>query len=201
MDDDLPKEGELLDISKKKSNGIGSHNIQNVVQDTKETKIPVGLLSILIIVVAAVLIMKGDISSNVDPEKVAIYKDNNLSIFSSMKSQLPYLLRVECEGQDPNKADCVHFVGTFRPSATNPLYQTTMDTTDKVPGASVADIEVVKSNVKVLSDNKRTTLGSRELFTFLIDSVTVPKVGEEYHTKIKCTEKGVDDVVCDTIRQ
>jgi sporulation protein YlmC with PRC-barrel domain len=75
-----------------------------------------------------------------------------------------------------------------------------MGTIDKAPGVSDADLELIKSHVKVLADSKRTIMASREPLTFLIDSITVQKVGEDILVKIQCTESGVDIVICEPVK-
>ncbi len=200
MDDDLPKEGELLDISKKRVHSVDTSGPQNL-QTTSSTKLPVGLLIVLVLLALVAFFAKGGLgTSHVDKDKAILYKQATQSVIGTMKSQFPYLENVGCEGSDPDKDDCVHFVGRFRPIVDSPTYLSSMGTIDKAPGVSDQDIELIKGHIKVLADSKRTIISSRELLTFLIDSVTIPKVGEPYSVKIKCTESGVDAVICETIR-
>ncbi len=198
MDEDLPKEGELLDISKKRTSAV-SQNPTSILEEKKPAKIPVGMIVVLVVVAVAFFGIKNFSGGNVDPQKVIAYRQNTQSVFDTMKSQLPYLVNVKCEGGDPGRPDCISFIGTFRPAKDSLTYQSSMDTIDKVPGVTTADIELIKGNVKVLADNKRTVLGVGEPFTFLIDSITIPKVGEEFKVIIKCSEVGVD-VVCENVR-
>ncbi len=199
MDDDLPKEGELLDISKKRSGSTSSGASSAIVTENTSTKFPLGLVGVLFVLAAIAFLTQGGGGTKAKPEKIAAYKQSYQSVFETMKSQLPNLVSIACEGSNPNKEDCVNFVGTFRPNKDSSTYQMTMDTTDKVPGVTPADIELIRSNVKVLADAKRITIASRELFTFRIDSITIPKVGQEYTVTTKCTESGADDVVCATV--
>jgi hypothetical protein len=118
-----------------------------------------------------------------------------------MKSQLPYLVSITCEGKDPNRADCVNFVGTFRPDKENPNYLVSMGSFDKVEGVSVSDMKTLQDNLKVLVDNKRMTLSSVHApLTFLVDSVTVPRIGEEFSVKVLCTEDGANIITCEPKR-
>lgn len=199
MDDDLPKEGELLDISKKRTNStIQSPTI--FPTEKKSTDIPARLIVLFVIAIIVVFVAKKFSGGHVDLQKVAMYRQNTQSVFDTMKSQLPYLVNVKCEGSDPILADCVNFVGTFRPIKGSETYLTSMGIVDKAQGVTDADVEIIKGHIKVLIDIKRTILASREKITFEIDSVTVPKVGEEYNVKIKCIESGADSVQCETIR-
>lgn len=199
MDDDLPKEGELLDISKKRAGEL-HQKVETAQVGGTPTKIPFGLLGILVLVALIAFFSSGMFGAKENPEKVATYAQGTQSIFGTMKNQFPYLVSIQCEGKDQNKADCVKYVGTFRPDKNNPNYLSSMDTVDKVQGVTDLDIEAIKGHVKVLADNKRMTLATRELFTFRIDSVTVPKVGEEYKVMIVCIEKGADAVECESMK-
>lgn len=202
MDDDLPKEGVLLDITRtKKSKESTESKDSSLPKESQPTKIPFGVIGVLVIIAGIALLSQVSLGGKAKPEEVATYKLNTQSIFDSMKAQFPYLVSLKCEGSDPNKGDCINFVGTFRPDKESPSYLSSMGTIDKVQGATPADIELIKGHVKVLADIKRTTLTSaRKPFTFLIDSVTIPKVGPEISVKTKCTESGPDNVVCETIR-
>ena len=196
MDDDLPKEGELLDISKNRKSEV-SKSVA-ISTETKPVKVPFALIGVLVIVALIAFFSKQSFGGKASPEELAIYKLNTQSIFDSMKAQFPYLTGVTCEGSDPSKADCVNFVATFRPDKGNPGYLSSMDTIDKVYGATPAEIELIKGHIKVLIDIKRTTLTSvRKPLTFLIDSTTVPRVGQEFSVKTRCTEGGGDAIVCE----
>ena len=199
MDDNLPKEGELLDISQNKKS-VSTPTTLLATEEKPPSHAPVWIVSILVILTVIAFVSNAGSNKKVDPQVLNTYQQNTASVFDTMKSQFPYLTNVVCEGSDPNKADCVHFVGTFRPNKDNPLFITTMATSDKVEGSTDADIELIKDHVKVLADNKRTILGSRELFTFLVDSVTIPKVGEEFHVKTKCSESDANTVTCEKQR-
>ena len=198
MDEDLPKEGELLDITKKRTSA-SSHNSSIILEEKTPAKFPVGIIVVLVVIAIAFIGIKKFSGGNVDPQTLITYRQNTQSVLDTMKTQLPYLVNVKCEGGDPGKPDCINFIATFRPVKDSLTYMSSMDTTDKVPGVSSADIELIRNNVKVLADNKRTVLSVREPLTFTIDSVTIPKVGEEFKVVIKCTEKGLD-VVCENVR-
>ncbi len=199
MDDDLPKEGELLDISKKRAKVTSPHVDGNAVEKS-QSKFPVVPVIVLILLAGAVFGFKKFSGGNSDPEKVALYKQSTESVISTMKGQLPYLENVGCEGANPDKDDCFNFIGRFRPIKDSPNYISSMGTIDKAEGISSADIEIIKAHIKVLLDAKRTILSSGERITFLIDSVTVPKVGDNVAVKIKCTGDGVDTVTCESVK-
>jgi hypothetical protein len=195
--DDMPKEGELLDISKNKSNQGGQR--ETFKDSSSQTKMPIGLIVGLVGLAVVAFLAKG-LLGGPSEDKIALYQQDIEQVFSSMKTQYPNLVSITCEGAKPNKLDCVNFVGTFRPDKDSPAYQMTMDTADKVSGVTPADIESIRGSVKVLANSKRTILQSSGLFSFRIDSVTIPKVGEEYTVKTKCIESGADDVVCSPVR-
>jgi hypothetical protein len=196
MDDDLPKEGELLDISKNKP--MGQHQDSGLLTEVKPpAKIPVGLIVIAILIAAVLLVSRSSFGVHEDPVKVAQYKENSKIIFDTMKSQVPFLVSVACEGSDPNKPDCVSFIGTFRPNKDSPNYQSLMDTNDKVYGASVNDIAAIKEQLKLLVDLKRMTLRTVRLpLTFVIDSIDIPRVGDDIPVRIRCTENTAETIVC-----
>jgi hypothetical protein len=156
---------------------------------------------VLVVLAIVAFFAKGSFSiGHVSKEKAAQYKQATQSVVDVMKAQFPYLENIGCEGDNPDKDDCIHFVGRFRPIVDSPAYASSMGTIDKAPGVTDQDIELIKGHVKVIADNKRTIIASREPLTFLIDSITIPKVGEPYSVKIKCTESGVDAVVCNTVK-
>lgn len=199
MDDDLPKEGELLDISRKKAAPIQSPQVTSS-QEGEQTKFPMGVIVVLIVLAVLGVASKTLFTGHEDPEKVASYKEATQSVFDTMKSQFPYLTTVTCEGSVPDKPDCVNFVGAFIPNKDSQNFLSVMIANDKVSGASATDIEQIKGHLKILIDAKRTTLASRKPLTFLIVSTNVPKVGEESITKTRCTEGGGDTITCEAER-
>jgi len=199
MDDDLPKEGELYDITKKRSNHTQPQQ-ELKTEASSQTKFPVGIILALIILAVLAFLSKSFFNDSVDPEKVAIYKESSQSVFNAMKDQIPYLTSVTCEGSVPDNPSCVDFVGTFVPNKESLDYTTSMTVNDKVEGATTADIEKIKSNLRILVDAKRITIASRKPLTFLILSTTVSKVGEESVTKVRCKEEGGNTITCETIR-
>lgn len=197
MDDDLPKEGELLDISrnKKKVDIIGQ---DTMVDSTPKApvKIPFTVIAGLLFLAVAAFVANLT-TGKVSPEKIAVYRESTQAIFETMRSQFPYLVNISCEEREPNKPDCINFVGTFRPNKDSPSYLASMDTNDKVYGASQTDIALIKEQVKLLVEIKRTTLTSvRDPLTFLIDSVNIPRVGEEGVVRIRCKEDRAEVVEC-----
>ena len=195
MDDDLPKEGELLDISKNKNNTKSGSSLINT--ESSPTKSPIGIIVTLVVLAVIAFIAQGSLGGNESPEKIVSYQQDTQSIFSSMKSQFPYLESIVCEGSDPRKEDCVNFVGTFRPNKESPQYLASMGVNDKVEGATSADISLIKDHVKVLVGAKRMNLPSvRKPFTFLVSSVTIPSVGAEIVLTTRCSEGDGDTVIC-----
>jgi hypothetical protein len=196
MDDDLPKEGELFDLNKKYS---GPKRDQLIVSEQPKAKTPILLIGVVLFFALAAFFAKGGFSASASKEAIANYKQSTQSTFDTMKTQFPYLLNVLCEGSDPTKEDCVNFVGTFRPDQQNPNYAVSMTANDKVEGLSSADLVTLKDDIKVLVDMKRSILAYRKPFTFLIDSTTVPRVGDEVSIKIKCTEDSKDVIACEDV--
>ncbi len=197
MDDDLPKEGELLDISRnKKTSTTASQNSTTEETQAKPVKIPTAFIGVVIFLAVAAFVAKVA-TGNASPEQIEKYQQGTYAVFSDMKNQFPHLVSVVCEGSDPSKQDCIHFVGTFRPNKDSPNYLASMDTNDKVYGASQTDIALIKEQIKRLVEIKRTTLTSvRDPFTFRIDSVNIPRVGGVDEVKIRCTEDRVEVVEC-----
>ena len=197
MDDDLPREGELLDISRKQTASTKSPQVPT--SPGKVQKFPVGMIGIFVILLVLGIVSKMFFSHE-DPEKIAVYKEATQAVFTSMKSQLPYLTTVTCEGKAQDKPDCINFVGTFIPNKDSQNFLSVMIANDQVSGASASDIALIKDNLKVLIEVKRTTLSSRKPLTFLIVSTTIPKVGEETVLKTRCTEEEGDLITCETER-
>lgn len=197
MDDDLPKEGELFDLNKKYT---GPNRTLLVASETPKAKVPILLIVIMVLFGIIVFFTKGGFGGSASKEKINEYTKSTQSNFSIMKSHFPHLLNVLCEGSDPTKEDCINFIGTFRPNKENPNYAVTMGVNDKVEGLSSVDIVTIKDDIKVLVDAKRSFLAYRKPFTFLIDSTTMPRVGEEVKVKIKCIEDSKEIIVCENIR-
>lgn len=198
MDDDLPKEGELFDLNKKYT---GSPRAPLLVGEKPKAGTPVGIIIAVVLLAVIIIYAKGGFGAKESKQAIETYRQGTQSVFEAMKGQYPYLLNVLCEGPDPTKEDCVNFIGTFRPNKENATYLTIMETTGEVSGASSADIATIKDNIKTLVDIKRSTLTStRKPLTFLIDSVTVTRVGQETMVTTKCTEDSKETVVCVGVR-
>jgi hypothetical protein len=197
MDDDLPKEGELFDLNKKYT---GPNRSALLEAEKPKAKAPVALIVGAVLLGVIVFFINGGFGGSASKEKINEYNQSAQSTFATMKTKYPYLLNVLCEGSDPTKEDCINFVGTFRPNKENPNYAVSMGVNDKVEGLSSADIVSIKDDIKVLINAKRSVLVYKKPFTFLIDSATVPRVGEEVKIKIKCKEDDTEIVVCETVR-
>lgn len=194
MDDDLPKEGELFDLNKKYT---GSPRAPLLSGEKPKVGAPVGIIIAIVLFAVVIIYAKGGFGAKESKQTINTYRQGTQSVFEAMKSQYPYLLNVLCEGSDPTKEDCVNFVGTFRPNKENAAYLTQMETSGEVSGASSADIATIKDTIKTLVDIKRSTLTStRKPLTFLIDSVTVTRIGQEVMVTTKCTEDSKETVVC-----
>jgi hypothetical protein len=196
MDDDVPKEGELFDLNKKYT---GPSRATLVSGERMKARMPIGAIVVVLFFIGILFLARGGFGGSASKEAIATYKQGTQSTFNTMKSQFPYLLNVLCEGSDPTKEDCINFVGTFRPDKENPNYAISMVANDKVEGISIADMTTLKDDIKVLVDAKRSVLVYRKPFTFLIDSVTVPRVGEELKVKIKCKEDSKEIIVCEPL--
>jgi hypothetical protein len=200
IDDDLPKEGELLDITKKKSIST-NQAAPSISTSTTPIKMTIGLIAALVVVAIVAFSSKMLFSPSASSEEAAVYQQGVQSIISTMKSQYPYLVSVTCDNEDPIKPDCTSFIASFVPVKDNQTYLSSMDTIDKVPGVSDADMTSIKGHIKTFIDNKRTSLPSaRKPLRFLIESTTIPKVGEPYKIKTLCIEGTGDAISCNPVQ-
>ncbi len=197
MDDDLPKEGELFDLNKKYT---GPNRSALIVSEKPKAKTPLALIAGVVLLGVVVFFLNGGFGGSASKGKKHEYSQSAQSTFITMKSKFPYLLNVLCEGSDSTKEDCINFVGTFRPDKDNPNYAVSMGVNDKVEGLSSADVVLIKEDIKVLVNAKRSVLVYKKPLTFLIDSVTVPRVGEQVNIKIKCIEDSKEVIVCENER-